>query len=95
MNAYRKGVRLALTISPRANKAIDELLATGLYGRSRAEVAQRFVYQGLREQPMEWTDLGGPAVSEPHYRQSASVRRSGASPSAAKRSAGRLRGSSR
>lgn len=49
VNAYRKGVRLALTISPQVSRAIDKLLATGLYGRSRAEVAQRFVYDRLRE----------------------------------------------
>jgi hypothetical protein len=49
MNPYRRGVRLSITIAPKASAAIDMLLATGLYGRSRAEVAQRFVYDRLRE----------------------------------------------
>jgi hypothetical protein len=47
--AYRKGVRLSITIAPKASAMLDELLATGLFGRSRAEVAQRFVYAGLRD----------------------------------------------
>lgn len=47
--AYRKGVRLSITIAPKASTMLDELLATGLFGRSRAEVAQRFVYEGLRD----------------------------------------------
>lgn len=47
--AYRKGVRLSITIAPKASAMLDQLLATGLYGRSRAEVAQRFVYEGLRD----------------------------------------------
>lgn len=47
--AYHKGIRLSITIAPKASAMLDELLATGLYGRSRAEVAQRFVYEGLRD----------------------------------------------
>lgn len=42
------GVRLALTVSQPASKMIDQLLGTGLYGRNRAEVAQRLLYQALR-----------------------------------------------
>jgi len=49
--AYRRGVRLSLTISPQASAMLDELLATGLYGiNGRAGVAQEFIYRGLREQ---------------------------------------------
>lgn len=48
--AYRKGVRLSLTISPQASTMIDELLATGLYGiHGRAGVAQELIYKALRE----------------------------------------------
>jgi hypothetical protein len=47
--AYRKGVRLSITIAPKASAMLDELLATGLYGRSKAAVAMWFVYAGLRE----------------------------------------------
>ncbi len=50
--AYTRGVRLSLTISPRARADLDRLLATGLFGLSRAEVAQRFVYAGLQEQAL-------------------------------------------
>ena len=50
--AYRKGVRLAITVAPKASADLDRLLATGLFGRSRAEVAQRFIYQGLQAQAL-------------------------------------------
>lgn len=47
--AYRRGVRLAVTISPQCSAMIDELLATGLYGiDGRAGVAQRLIYAQLR-----------------------------------------------
>lgn len=49
MSAYRKGVRLAVTIAPRCSQSIDDLLETGLFGRSRAEVAQRMIYRFLQE----------------------------------------------
>lgn len=50
-SAYRKGVRLSLTISPQASKMIDDLLRSGLWGvHGRAGVAQELVYRGLREQ---------------------------------------------
>lgn len=49
MSGYRKGVRLAVTIAPKASAMIDRLLATGLYGATRAEVAMWFIYAGLRE----------------------------------------------
>lgn len=45
--AWRR-VRLALTISTPASSMLDELLRTGLYGRTRAEVAQRLLYLALR-----------------------------------------------
>lgn len=57
--AYRRGVRLDITIAPKASKAIDRLLASGLYGLSRAEVAQRFVYAGLREAEKFWREVHG------------------------------------
>ena len=51
MSAYKKGVRLSLTISPVASKMIDKLLATGLFGiHGRAGVAQELIYRGLREE---------------------------------------------
>jgi hypothetical protein len=49
MNACRRGVRLALTVSPVVSEAIDNLLATGLFGRSRAEVAQRLLYRFFQD----------------------------------------------
>lgn len=42
-------MRLCVTLSPQASQVIDELLEHGLYGVSRAEIAQRFIYAGLRE----------------------------------------------
>jgi len=48
-NAYKRGVRLSLTISPQVSKALDHLLAIGLHGRTRAEVAQRLLYAEVRE----------------------------------------------
>jgi hypothetical protein len=47
--AYKKGVRVSVTIAPRASAMLDELLLTGLYGRNRAAIAQEFIYRGLRE----------------------------------------------
>lgn len=41
--------RVAVTISRPAADLIDRLLETGLYGRTRADVAREFVYRGLRE----------------------------------------------
>lgn len=49
INAYKRGVRITVTISPKASAAIDRLLALGLYGRSRAAVVQEFIYLGLRQ----------------------------------------------
>ena len=46
--AYRRGIRLAITVAPAVSNLLDDLLATGLYGRSRAEVAQRGLYAWLR-----------------------------------------------
>jgi hypothetical protein len=51
--AYRRGVRLCLTISPQASAMLDELLASGLYGiNGRAGVAQELIYRALRESEM-------------------------------------------
>lgn len=46
--AYKKGVRVQATIAPVVSQDIDDLLSTGLFGRSRAEVLQRFIYDGVR-----------------------------------------------
>lgn len=54
MNAYKKGIRLALTISPQASAMIDDLLKSGLWGvHGRAGVAQELIYRGLRDQLRE------------------------------------------
>lgn len=47
--AYRRGVRIDLTIAPAVSKMIDQLLATGLFGRTRAAVAQELLYRSLRD----------------------------------------------
>jgi len=44
-----RGVRLTITLSPVADAWLDKLYATGLYGRSKAGVAQEFIYHALRE----------------------------------------------
>lgn len=44
-----KGKRISVTISPQASTALDRLLATGLFGRSRGDVAREFIYRGLRK----------------------------------------------
>lgn len=49
MSAYRRGVRVTVTIAPKAAAALDVLLATGLFGRSRAGVAQEGIYRMLRD----------------------------------------------
>ena len=48
MSAYKKGVRIQATIAPIVSKDIDDLLATGLFGLNRAEIIQRFIYDGVR-----------------------------------------------
>jgi hypothetical protein len=48
-NAYRRGVRLSLTVSPQASEAIDALVATGYHGLNRAQCAQRLLYERLRD----------------------------------------------
>lgn len=51
MSAYRRGVRLTVTLSPIASRMIDRLLRSGLYGvRGRAGVAQELIYRGLRSE---------------------------------------------
>lgn len=49
MNAYKRGVRISLTVSPQVSGALDHLLVLGLYGRTRAEVAQRLLYAQVSE----------------------------------------------
>lgn len=49
MNAYKRGVRLSLTVSPQVSKYLDKLVAAGVFGRNRAEVAQRLLYAQIRE----------------------------------------------
>jgi hypothetical protein len=59
MNAYRRGVRLTVTISPIASQAIDALLATGLWGPTRAAVAQEMIYRCLRDpRTIEFEGMG-------------------------------------
>jgi hypothetical protein len=47
--AYKKGVTIAVTLSPIAADMIERLLALGLYGQSRAAVCREFIYRALRE----------------------------------------------
>ncbi len=49
MDAYRKGRRVSATISPIALQDLNDLIETGLFGRTRAEVVQRFIYAGIRD----------------------------------------------
>lgn len=53
MNAYRKGVRLSLTVSPQVSDMLDELLSTGLFGLNRAKVAQRLLDRALLADDVE------------------------------------------
>ncbi len=48
-SAYRKGVRVGATVAPIIRQDLDDLLETGLFGRTRAEIVQRFIYNGVRE----------------------------------------------
>ena len=56
--AYDRGVRIAITVAPRVSAMVDDLLATGLFGRTRAEVVQRGFYAFLRDKETEffWRD---------------------------------------
>jgi hypothetical protein len=47
-SANQRDVRLRVTISPQAARALDQLLATGLYGVDRQEAAQRLIYDRLQ-----------------------------------------------
>lgn len=59
-HAYKRGVRLQVTLSPQASKMIDKLLSTGLFGiHGRAGVAQELIYRGLREIEKPILKLGG------------------------------------
>lgn len=40
---------LRIVLSSQANGHLDKLLATGLFGRTREEVVERFVYDRLRD----------------------------------------------
>jgi len=42
--------KVHLEITPQVSEAIDELVATGLYGRSRATVARQLLYGAVRLQ---------------------------------------------
>jgi len=50
LGAYRRGVRVQATVSPKASAMIDELLATGLFGLTRAEFLQRALYDFLQQE---------------------------------------------
>ena len=49
MNAYRQGVKLTISVAPKVARMLDELLATGLFGLTRAGVAQRLLYRSLQD----------------------------------------------
>ena len=51
-NAYKKGVQVQATIAPIVSKDIDDLLSTGMFGMTRAEIIQRFIYDGVRKNIM-------------------------------------------
>lgn len=51
--AYRRGIRIAVTLSPQAARQLVDMAASGLWGRTRAEVAQRLIYGGLRDYEVE------------------------------------------
>lgn len=40
---------ITLTLTPQVSEAIDGLLATGLFGLSRAQVARELLYRAVRE----------------------------------------------
>lgn len=40
--------RISIALSDQAHAMVDQLLATGIHGRSKADVVQRLVYQELR-----------------------------------------------
>ena len=44
-----KSKRVSTTISPKASKMLDEMLATGLWGLNRAQVVREAIYRTLRE----------------------------------------------
>ena len=44
-----KAEKITITVSKPAGKLLRSMLATGIYGRTLAEVTQRLVYNGLQE----------------------------------------------
>lgn len=44
----RRASRVTISTTPQVIEALDALLATGLYGFSRADVAERLVAAGVR-----------------------------------------------
>lgn len=42
-------MKITITVTPQVGEAIDALLATGLFGFSRADVARRLVDKGVRD----------------------------------------------
>lgn len=66
--AYRRGGRISLTLSPGASRALDDLLAHGLFGSNRAAVAQELIYRGLRSdeiRPFTWLSATSSKVPKP------------------------------
>ena len=52
--------RISVGLSDQADDMVDELLATGLFGHSRADVVQRLVYDRLRQLSVEgWLAMPG------------------------------------
>lgn len=42
-------MKITISVTPQVGAAIDALLATGLFGFSRADVARRLVDKGVRD----------------------------------------------
>lgn len=43
----RPAVRIVVTVTPQVADAIDTLLETGLFGRSRGQLAHRLISEGV------------------------------------------------
>lgn len=53
MRASRRQPRISFAISSQVSRYLDQLLAVGLYGRSRAGVARELLYSAVRAQEMK------------------------------------------
>ena len=48
--AYRRGVRVSITVAPQVSASVDRLLATGLFGFNRAHVIERLLSRALMQE---------------------------------------------